>query len=364
MKEKILIVDDASINRELLRDILGEEYDILEAENGAEALELVHTEKQNLAAILLDLVMPVMDGFTFMSKMEENGLIDKIPVLVISGETSVQNERKCFDYGAADVIRRPFHAVLVARRVKNVASHYAYRNRLEEKVAEQTATLKEAYDTVKIQAEKLQRRNQQIIEMLGNIVEYRNLESGEHVQRVKGYTKILAEKFSLLYPEYQLDKDTIDAIVDTSALHDVGKIVIPDSVLLKPGRLTAEEFEQMKTHTVRGCDILEEMSIEWDDSLKAIAKEIVRHHHERYDGRGYPDGLVGDEIPVSAQLVSLADVYDALVSERCYKKSFSKEEAYRMITGGECGIFSPKLMETFRQVRGEFEKFSDCPAMA
>lgn len=361
MKDKILIVDDTQLNRELLKDILCEEYDILEAENGREALDIVRHEMTNIAAILLDLIMPVMDGFTFLEELQKLNIMDKVPILVISGEKSVQNEKKCFDYGVSDFIGRPFNSVLVTRRVQNVVNHYAYKNKLEEKVEEQTSSLREAYNTLKIQAEKLQKRNQEIIDMLGNIVEYRNLESGEHIQRVKGYTKILAKKFSMQYPEYNLDKDTVATIVDISALHDIGKIAIPDSVLLKPGKLTKEEFEYMKTHTIRGCEILDKMGKDWEPKFKKISMEIVRYHHERYDGKGYPDGLKGEDIPVSAQIVSLADVYDALVSERCYKNAYSKDQAFNMIVGGECGVFSPKLIEVFREVRNDFENFADNP---
>ena len=355
MKDKILIVDDSELNRDLLKEILGEDYEILEAGDGQAALDIMEAEDNNISAILLDLMMPVMDGFEFMAILTERKLMEKVPILVISGENSIQNEKKCFECGVSDFIARPFNAVLVKKRVQNVVNHYAYRNRLEEKVQEQTAVLRRAYQTLKVQAEKLEKRNQEIIDMLGTIVEYRNLESGEHIQRVKGYTKILAEQFSIQYPEYHLTKDVIETIVAASALHDLGKIAIPDSILLKPGRLTKEEFEYMKSHTLRGCEILDSMNGDWNP--KQASYEIIRHHHERYDGNGYPDGLKGDEIPISAQLVSLADVYDALVSERCYKDAYSKEEAFHMIVSGECGVFSPKLIETFRTVRGKFEEF-------
>lgn len=356
MKEKILIVDDAEMNRELLKEILNDEYEILEADNGQAALDVMDREN-NISVILLDLVMPIMDGFEFMSVLREKQIMDKVPVLVISGENSVQSENKCFDYGVSDFIGRPYSAILVKRRIRNVVDHFAYKNKLEEKVEEQTAVLRKAYHTLKNQAEKLEKRNQEIIDMLGTVVEYRNLESGEHIQRVKGYTRILAEKFSVQYPEYGLNQEMIEVIVSASALHDLGKIAIPDSILLKPGRLTNDEFAYMKSHTIRGCEVLDAMKGEWNPISKQTSYEIIRHHHERYDGKGYPDGLKGDDIPISAQLVSVADVYDALVSERCYKDAYSKEEAYHMIIGGECGVFSPKLMETFRTVRGDFEKF-------
>ena len=209
---------------------------------------------------------------------------------------------------------------------------------------------------MKSQAEQLKRRNQDIIEILGTVVEYRNLESGEHVKRVGEYTRILAETFMVEYPEYGLTQEKINVIVSASALHDIGKITIPDSILLKPGRLTKDESEYMKSHTTRGCELLESMKNVLDPQYEKVSYEICRHHHERFDGKGYPDGLVGDAIPLSAQLVSVADVYDALVNERCYKDAFPPEEAFHMIVNGECGVFSPRLMEVFRKVRPEFEK--------
>lgn len=191
--------------------------------------------------------------------------------------------------------------------------------------------------------------------MLGTIVEYRNLESGEHIKRVKNYTRILAECAMKEYPEYGLTQEKIEMMVSASSLHDIGKITIPDHILLKPGRLTKEEFELMKSHTLRGCEILDEIKLGWDPEMKQVIYGICRHHHERYDGKGYPDGLAGEDIPIAAQCVSIADVYDALVNERCYKDAFSPDEAYRMITNNECGVFSPKLMEVFYKVRKQFE---------
>ena len=362
MKRKILIVDDAQMNSEILGEILGEEYEIMEADNGRDALDIISKRQKEIAAVLLDLIMPEMDGFQVLQKMNEKKLIDKIPVLVISGENSVQNEKKCFEMGVADFIGKPFNAILVTKRVQNVVNHYIYKNHLEEKVLEQTTVLRKAYQTLMNQAEKLEKRNQDIIDMLGTIVEYRSLESGEHIQRVKGYTKILAETFSMMYPEYGLTKEKIDRIVAASSLHDIGKIAIPDSILLKPGKLTKDEFEYMKSHTLRGCEILDAMKGDWNADAQAVSYEIVRSHHERYDGKGYPDGLKGDEIPLSAQLVSVADVYDALTSERCYKDKCSTEEAFRMIVNGECGVFSPKMMEAFRAARGRLEELYKNPS--
>lgn len=358
MKNKVLIVDDALINRDILKEILKDTYDILEAEDGKTALEILDAENNEISAILLDLLMPVMDGFQVLEELNARKVIEKIPVLVISGENSTQNEQRCFELGIADFIGKPFNAHLVRKRVQNAAEHYAYRNELEAKVEEQTNVLRKAYRTLKNQAEQLMRRNQDIIEILGTVVEYRNMESGEHVKRVGEYTRILAETFMVEYPEYGLTQDKINVIVSASALHDIGKITIPDSILLKPGRLTKEEFEYMKSHTTRGCELLESMKNVLDTQYRKVSYEICRHHHERFDGKGYPDGLAGDAIPLTAQLVSVADVYDALVNERCYKDAFSPEEAFHMIVNGECGVFSPRLMEVFRKVRPEFEKLA------
>lgn len=358
MKNKILVVDDALMNRDILKEILKDTYDILEAEDGKAALKILDAEDNEISAILLDLVMPVMDGFQVLEELNARKMIEKIPVLIISGENSTQNEQRCFDLGIADFIGKPFNARLVRKRVQNAAEHYANRNELEAKVEEQTNVLRKAYITLKSQAEQLKRRNQDIIEILGTVVEYRNLESGEHVKRVGEYTRILAETFMVEYPEYGLTQDKIDVIVSASALHDIGKITIPDSILLKPGRLTKDEFEYMKSHTTRGCELLESMKNVLDPKYEKVSSEICRHHHERFDGKGYPDGLKGDAIPLSAQLVSVADVYDALVNERCYKDAFSPEEAFRMIVNGECGVFSPRLMEVFRKVRPQFEKIA------
>lgn len=226
---------------------------------------------------------------------------------------------------------------------------------LEETVEKQSEMMKRQYKLLLKQAEKLRESNEKIIEILGTVVECRNLESGEHIKRVKGFTKILADCLMREYKEYGLTPWDVEVIAATSALHDIGKISISDNILLKPGKLTDEEYEYMKSHTTRGCEILEHIRGAWDEAFHQVGYNICRHHHERYDGKGYPDGLAGDDIPIEAQIVSIADVYDALISERVYKAAYSPEEAYRMIVTGECGVFSPKLLECFRKVKGEFE---------
>ena len=356
MGNTVLVVDDMEINREILAEILGEEYQVETAEDGRKALEIIKERQEELAVVLLDLMMPVADGFAVLEEMQKMGWIDRIPVLIISGETSVKAERKCFDYHISDFIRKPFDNALVKKRVRNVVSLFQYQRNLEDKVQEQTRTLREQNKLLQLQADKLRKSNTNIIEILGTVVEYRDFESGEHINRVKGYTRILAERLAVEYPEYGLDQEKIEVIVSASALHDVGKIAIPDNILLKPGRLTDEEFACMKTHTTRGGEILQNIRNAWDEEYGEISYQICRHHHEKFDGRGYPDGLVGDDIPIAAQIVSIADVYDALVNERVYKDAFSKEEAFRMITEGECGKFNPKLLECFRIERKAFEE--------
>lgn len=355
MKTKVLIVDDMEINRDILEDILEEKYVILKAQDGIEALDVIDREKNNLSIILLDLMMPMLDGFGVLEELKKRNLLNRIPVIVISSDDTTENERHCFDYGVSDFIKKPFNDAVVKLRVGNVVDLYSYKNNLEDKVEKQTQILRDQNQRLKMQTARLAESNEKIIDVLGTVVESRNLESGQHINRVKSYTEILARQIMEDYPEYGLTDHIIDVMVPASALHDVGKIAIPDSILLKPGRLTAEEFDVMKTHTTRGCEIIVNIQGAWDDEYAKMSYEICRHHHEKYDGKGYPDGLLGDNIPISAQIVSVADVYDALVNERVYKDAFSKEKAFNMITGGECGQFSPKLMDAFAKVRDKFE---------
>lgn len=359
MRNKILIVDDVEINRELLFEILKEEYEILMAENGKQALEVVEKLHDEIAVILLDLVMPEMDGFTVLEEINKKPWSKQIAIMIISGDNAIQTEARCFELGVADYIHRPFDNRLVRKRVRNVIALYQYQEELEQKVEKQTEVLRKQFQLLKQQAEQLRQSKENVIDILGSVVEYRNLESGEHIKRVKGYTRILAERLMKDYPEYGLIQEEVEVIVAASALHDVGKIAIPDSILLKPGRLTDEEFEYMKSHTTKGCEIINSIENAWDEEYGRVSYEICRYHHERYDGKGYPDGLKGEEIPVSAQLVSIADVYDALVNERVYKSAFSKEKAFQMIITGECGVFSPKLLDCFWNTRKEFENLSD-----
>lgn len=345
MRNKILIVDDMDVNRDMLADILGDEYDVITADNGNAALEMVDSYKGEIAAILLDLCMPQMDGIAVLHELQNRNVMTDIPVLVISTDENVASQKECFEAGVADYIHKPFDEKLVHTRVNNVVDLYLYKEHLEETVEEQMRLLSA--------------RNSSMIDFLGSIVETRDLESGEHISRVKAYTRILAEEIKNSYPEYGLSEKDVRIITTASALHDIGKIAIPDSILLKPGKLTKEEFEKMKEHSSKGADIIAGMKNMWDDDYSKVSYAICRYHHEKYDGKGYPDGLVGDDIPIEAQIVSLADVYDALMSKRCYKDAYEKSKTYDMIMRGECGQFSPKILDCFERRIADFEDAAD-----
>lgn len=357
--KKILIVDDVRLNREILKDILQETYKIELMENGQQAIDRIARRSDDISAILLDLYMPVKDGFSVIGEMKKRELISKIPILIISSERSVAIEKQCYNLGVSDFVHKPFEPLLVKMRIKNIIKLFSYKNNLESRVKKQTETVYRQYTILKEQARKLEESNEKIIDVLGTVVECRNLESGQHIKRVKGLTRILALQVMKDCPEYDLDEQKVDAIVTASSLHDVGKISIPDNILLKPGKLTEEEFMIMRTHTLKGCEIIDKVEGIWDEEHKKASYEICRYHHERYDGRGYPDKLVGEEIPISAQIVSIADVYDALVCERVYKKAFPKDIAFHMIMNGDCGVFSPRLLECFSKVKTDFEELAE-----
>ena len=356
MRNKVLIVDDMELNREILASILEKDYPIIEADSGKKAIATIQKQQDEIAIVLLDLIMPEVDGFAVLEVMRNQAWLKSIPVLVITAESKAGVESRCFEMGVSDFIKKPFDSAIVRNRVKNIVDLFGYRNHLEEKVEKQTETLKKQYKLLVMQAEKLKESNTNIIDILGTVVEGRNLESGEHIKRVKYFTRILAEQVMRDYPEYGLTQEKVDVIAAASALHDIGKISIPDNILLKPARLTKDEYEYMKSHTTRGCEILNNIQGVWDETYSKASYEICRHHHEKYDGNGYPDGLVGEQIPISAQLVSLADAYDALVSERVYKSAYSEDEAFHMIVSGECGVFNPKLLECFRKSKKKFEE--------
>lgn len=355
MRNKIIILDKNDLNRAALANILCYEYTIVEAINGFHALKLLKQSESEIAAILIDMLISQDDGFALLKSIQRESLHTKIPILVVCSTSSIITEKQLFAYGVSECIRQPFDDTLIRIKVNNIVKLFQYQNELEETINQQTKKLQMQNRMLKIQADVLRKSNLNIIDLLGTMAEYRNLESGEHIRRVKIYTKILADEMMRQFPEKGLTKQLISIIVSASPLHDIGKIAIPDTILLKPGKLTEKEYEYIKSHTICGCEILENIKDTWGGEYSKISSEICRSHHERYDGNGYPDGLKGDEIPLSAQIVSVADVYDALVNERVYKAAIPKDRAFRMILDGECGIFSPELLECLTNCREAME---------
>ena len=341
LKQQILIVDDSEINREILKEILKEDYRILEAANGEECLEQLERSGTGISLVLLDIVMPEMDGFEVLAAMNQNHWIEDIPVIMISSEDSDSYIRRAYEMGVSDYISRPFDAKIVYQRVLNMIKLYAKQRRLIRLVTRQI------YEK--------ERNNRMLIGILSQIVEFRNGESGLHVIHINLITQLLLEQLVKKTGKYQLSWEDRLLIATASALHDIGKIGIDEKILNKPGKLTKEEFEIMKTHTLIGAQMLDNLDMYRNEKLLKLAYEICHWHHERYDGKGYPDGLVGEEIPISAQVVSLADVYDALVSERVYKKAFSHEKALEMIQNGECGTFNPLLLRCMTEAQDKLK---------
>lgn len=353
-EKKLLIVDDMELNRAILGQVFAEEFEILEAANGREAVLLLNQEKEQISAMLLDIVMPVMDGIEVLKYMRDNRMTEEIPVILITAESNDRTLLQGYDLGVSDIINKPFSQAIVRRRVHNVIELHQHKKHLEVLVAQQTARLKnqsekllEANQLLERQALKLKENSNFVIDALSTTVEFRNGESGSHIKRMRGITSVLLKALSDNYEEYRMAPDRIELISSAAAMHDIGKIAIPDAVLMKPGKLTPEEFEIMKTHTTRGCELLKSLNYDEDDEYYIYCYEICRHHHERWDGAGYPDHLKGDEISIWAQVVSLADVYEALISKRVYKNAYSHEKAVQMILDGECGQFNPALLKCF-----------------
>lgn len=342
MRNTILIVDDMEINRAILAEAFKDEYKIAEAENGIEAVDILN-KNDDIAAVLLDLIMPEMDGMDVLRDMNNSGAIFHVPVFIITAFDSEKTLVDAYNLGAVDVISKPFIMNFLKCRIGNVIELYRHRNDLEEIIEDQIAALNKL--------------NLSMVETLASIIEFRDCESGEHVKRISGITEILMTAVSEMYPEYYCTKAEIEKITMASILHDVGKISIPDAILNKPARLTNEEFDIMKQHTTKGCEILASMPSDMmDREVYNYSYDICRHHHERWDGRGYPDGLKGDDISIWAQVVAVADVYDALTSPRVYKAAFEHEKAVDMIFNGECGTFNPKVLEAFEKTVDKVKK--------
>ncbi len=341
-KYKILIVDDSVMNRTILADILEDNFEILEAADGIEAIQMIKKYNNKLSLILLDLVMPNMDGLEVLAAMNSGDWINNIPVIMISSENSPTYVERAYELGATDFINRPFNAYVVRKRIANTIMLYTKQKNLINLVSQQV------YEKEK--------NNNLMINILSHIVEFRNGESGLHILHVNTITEALLKCLVKKTDKYHLNHKDIATIVTASSLHDIGKIAIPDEILNKPGRLTPEEFEVIKTHSEAGANMLSSLTEYLNEPLVSEAHDICLYHHERYDGKGYPMGLSGDDIPISAQVVALADVYDALTSERCYKNAIPQKKALQMIKNGECGCFNPILIECLDDTSDYLEK--------
>lgn len=336
-KQRILIVDDDEINRSILMDMMDDAYEYIEAEDGAQAVSILKEQEMEISLVLLDIMMPVMDGFGVLQAMNENHWIDSTPVVIISSESQPDNIAKAYDLGVTDFIGRPFNDSIVHHRVTNTLLLAAKQHSLEELAAEQI------YEK--------ERHSGLMVDILSHIVEFRNGESSLHVIHVRAITELLLKQLQRKTDRYPLTPAEISMISTVSSFHDIGKISIDAAILNKPGKLTDEEFAVMKTHAMVGAEMLAALPVYQDEPLVNMAYQVCRWHHERYNGRGYPDGLSGDDIPISAQVVALADVYDALTSERVYKPAFSHEHAMEIIAeDGARGAFNPILLECLNDI--------------
>ena len=348
-KPSVLIVDDSEMNRIILNEMLKDEYRILEADNGRTALDMVDRYGDELSLVLLDIIMPGMNGFEVLGELSRRTVADSLPVIMISSEDSDDVVLRAYELGASDYINRPFNARVVRRRVSNTIRLYAKQRRL-------TSLLSQQYN------ERV-KNSRMLIDIMAGVMELRNGESGLHVTHIEKLTELLLGCLVHRSDQFPLDNEQRSTIAMASALHDIGKMSIDDAILNKPGRLTTEEFEIMKTHTTLGADMLLELGRQHTGNpLLEYAYQIARWHHERWDGKGYPDGLKGDEIPIAAQVVSVADVYDALTSVRVYKDAIPHQEAIQMILGGKCGQFNPLLLDCLLEVQDRIAETLARPA--
>ncbi|MBP5607633.1 MAG: response regulator [Lachnospiraceae bacterium] len=347
----ILISDDDEENRNYLRSLFQEDYTVAVTENGRQAMEFLMQNHQDVAILLLDVHMPVVDGRALLKVLKVKKVTDRIPIVMMTTTLDSDLVKECYDNGAVDFILKPFTPEIVVGRVKNTISLYHSSAQLKSIISQQTAQIKE-------KNQELKAFNDRLMEVMSSIVEFRNLESNAHIKKIKGISRILAQAMIKLYgKEYRLTPEKVEIIESASALHDIGMIAIPDAILLKPGKLTPDEFEVVKSHTTRGCEILEQIKELQNKDYIEVSYNICRHHHEKYDGSGYPDHLAGDAIPIEAQIVSIADVYDSLISDRSYRDAFDMDKAYSMIISGDAGAFSEKILDCFKRSRLLIEAF-------
>ncbi len=359
MAGKILIITGKLVEREELSDILKDNYEVICASNGEEGRKHLLENGADLVCVFIRADLPGISGEALVKASSESGLTRKVPFIVIEGEDDPDTPASWFEMGVMDFARKPFRSKPIRRRVENLSRIVKQQAASSVKLGTQDETLKKQFKLLSLQSEELKKSRNLLMASLGSIVEDRNLEHSDHIMHVKEFTRILGLQMVQEYTDLRLTKEKVEVYAIASMLHDIGKISLPDNVILKPGRLTPEEQELMKSHTSKGCELLEGIKGYISKEYFNAAYDICKYHHEKYDGGGYPYGLSGDDIPLSAQIVSIADIYDGLVSERIYKKALPKSRAFELIISGDCGVFAPKVMESFRKCREKFEALID-----
>ncbi len=355
LRDTILILENEEDCLSKLTDIFKDKYKILSASNEKEGIGLLRKHAASLAVILLNPVIPAQNNFQVLKQLSEKKYVKQIPFIILTDDRTAAYEKTVYEYGIVSYIRKPFHPDAVKLLVDNVVTVFQYKVQLEVTIKNQNEKLRKQNAMLKVLVDKQRHMKEVLIESLSNIVEFRNLESEQHIKRTREFTVCLGTSVMKLYPEYELTGEKIDTIGWASSLHDIGKIVIPDSIILKAGKLSKDEYEVIKSHTTKGAEIIEKVIRIDDEEFCSYAYDIARHHHEKYDGNGYPDSLKGEAISIAAQIVSLVDVYDALTSRRVYKAAYDTDKAFQMIVSGQSGVFSPKLLKAFTEVREEFE---------
>lgn len=344
-KKTIVIADDDEMNLEILRQIFETEYKVVTAHNGSDAIEIIIKYSEDTCCILLDINMPIFSGYQILQYIKRTRIAESVPIVLITAQSDKQTELNCYNLGAQAYITKPFNIKNVKQQIQNIISTY---QELNKKIEE-----------VELQRQRLAEYNSRMLEVVANLVEDRSEESGLHVKRVKEITRIIAKKYRDFFPECGFKNEYIDQLSEAAMLHDIGKIYISDTVLNKPGKLTPEERTIMEEHSEKGAKIINKYLSSVQDSVQLkLTEDICHYHHERYDGNGYPKKLKGDEIPLSAQIVSVADVYDALVTDRCYRKAFDYKTAYEMVIEGKCGVFNPKLLKCLKASLNDLENYS------
>lgn len=358
MQKKVLIAESNETNREILSEVFAEDFEVIECDNSNDVTEILNKEGANLQAVLLDAALSPRAGLDLMEDIKKYPWYSNTPVFILTDESSLKMEKNVFRSGATDVFRKPFDTALIQMKIKNYFELFASKLDLE------NLKKKNIMSAVNgsmggVSSGEFEEYHSQMLEFVGVMVECHNPENKNHIQRMKGLARIICEEYASLYPDAGLTDTKIDYIVKACLIHNIGMMAIPEAIILKPGRLTDEEYEYMKSHPLRGIEMLNLAKGTWDEEFDVIAREVVKSHHEKYDGGGYPEGLKGDKIPLSAQIISITDTYDALVNDRVYKKAFPKDVAFNMITSGDCGVFPPKILECFKKSRQKLEDYEN-----